>query len=176
MSDIAENQVAAPASVYDELPDAPPKRKLKFTVVGKIAITIVTFWVVLAFLGPFASPYHEADIIADDSFTEPGETCSEYEEGLCSYHILGTDYLGRDTLSRIMWGAREPSEGGREGRSPSRRCWRIPSLCSNHPLFQLSEYHSFNQDILLMETGLHKGGWRSLAPRHQPSMNARTPV
>ena len=102
----AEHQVAAPASVYDELPDAPPKRKLKFTVVGKIAITIVTFWVVLAFLGPFISPYHEADIIADDSFTEPGEVCSVYEEGFCSYHILGTDYLGRDTLSRILWGAR----------------------------------------------------------------------
>ena len=39
-------------------------------------------------------------------FTEAGEVCSEYEEDYCTYHILGTDYLGRDTLSRIMWGAR----------------------------------------------------------------------
>ena len=61
---------------------------------------------VVALVGPFISPHHEADIIADDSFTEMGEVCSEYEEGFCSYHVLGTDYLGRDTLSRIMWGAR----------------------------------------------------------------------
>ena len=106
MSDITENQVAAPLTDYDELPDAPPKRKLKFTVVGKTAITIVTFWVVIALAGPFISPYHEADIIADDSFTEMGEVCSEYEEGYCTYHVLGTDYLGRDVLSRILWGAR----------------------------------------------------------------------
>ena len=106
MSDVTENQVAAPLTQYDELPDAPPKRRLKFSIVGKTAITIVGFWVVVALVGPFVSPYHEADIIADDSFTEMGEVCSEYQEGLCSYHVLGTDYLGRDTLSRIMWGAK----------------------------------------------------------------------
>ena len=106
MTDVAENQVAAPLTAYDELPDAPPKRRLKFTIVGKTAITIVGFWVVIAVIGPFISPYHEADIIADDSFTEAGEVCSEYEEGLCSYHVLGTDYLGRDILSRVLWGAR----------------------------------------------------------------------
>ena len=64
MSDIAENQFAAPLTQYDELPDAPPKRRLKFSIVGKIAITIVVFWVVIAVTGPFIAPYHEADIIA----------------------------------------------------------------------------------------------------------------
>jgi len=106
MSDVTENQLDAPLTQYDELPDAPPKRRMKFSLIGKIAISIVIFWVVVAFVGPFISPYHEADIIADDSFTEMGEVCSEYEEDYCTHHILGTDYLGRDTLSRIMWGAR----------------------------------------------------------------------
>lgn len=106
MSDIVEHQVAAPLTEYDELPDAPPKRKLKFTRTGKSAIVIVAIWVVIAVIGPFISPYHEADILADDSFTEPGKVCSEYEVGFCSFHILGTDYLGRDTLSRLLWGAR----------------------------------------------------------------------
>ena len=102
------NQTSVPGSLVDfeELPDAPPKRKLKFSLIGKIAIAITAMWVVIAFIGPFISPYHEADILADDSFTEAGEVCSEYEENFCSYHLIGTDYLGRDTLSRILWGAR----------------------------------------------------------------------
>lgn len=108
MNDTTEPQVTAPLfDDFEELPDAPPKRKLKFTIVGKIAISIVVFWVIVALAGPSLSPYHEADILADDSFTEIGETCSIYEEGQpCFYNLLGTDYLGRDTLSRIMWGAR----------------------------------------------------------------------
>ena len=108
MSDIAENvtEKSTVASQFDELPDAPPKRKMKLTMVGKTAVSIVVFWVVMCFIGPWVSPYHEADIIADDSFTESGEYCSEYEEGLCTNHILGTDYLGRDILSRIIYGAR----------------------------------------------------------------------
>jgi len=108
MSDTAEN-VTEPAPVvskFDELPDAPPKRKLKLTIIGKTAVGIVCFWLLVCFIGPLVSPYHEADIIADDSFTESGEYCSEYEEGLCTYHIIGTDYLGRDILSRIIYGAR----------------------------------------------------------------------
>jgi len=108
MSDIAENvnEESTAVSQFDELPDAPPKRKLKFTIVGKVAISIVTFWVIMCFIGPFVSPYHEADIIADDSFTEIGEYCSPWEENLCTYHSLGTDYLGRDIMSRIIYGAR----------------------------------------------------------------------
>ena len=102
------NQTSVPGSLVDfeDLPAAPPKRKLKFSLIGKIAIAITAMWVVIAFIGPFISPYHEADILADDSFTEAGEVCSEYEENFCSYHLIGTDYLGRDTLSRILWGAR----------------------------------------------------------------------
>ena len=102
-------KVAAPGTVgthFEELPDAPPKRKLKFTPVGKVAISIVCFWLVIVVIGPWISPYHEADLIADDSFTPSGEYCSEWEEGVCSFHVLGTDYLGRDVLSRIIYGAR----------------------------------------------------------------------
>jgi peptide/nickel transport system permease protein len=105
MSDVTRDNAAA-TTQFEELPDAPPQRKLKFSVVGRIAIALVTMWVVIAFIGPFISPYSEADIIADDGFTVPGETCSEYEEGACYYFLLGTDYLGRDIFSRILWGAR----------------------------------------------------------------------
>lgn len=52
------------------------------------------------------APYHEADIVADESFTEAGTFCSEWEPDQCSFHLIGTDYLGRDLLSRIIYGAR----------------------------------------------------------------------
>ena len=107
--DPAAEKVPAPGDAttrFEELPDAPPKRRLKFTPVGKVAIGVVAFWFVIVAIGPWISPYHEADLVADDSFTSAGEYCSEWEEGLCSFHVLGTDYLGRDVLSRIIYGAR----------------------------------------------------------------------
>ena len=83
------------ASIYDELPDAPPKKRLTLSWVGKLGVAIVAFWVIMAFIGPYVAPFHEADIIADDSYLPPDGT-----------YWLGTDYLERDILSRILWGAR----------------------------------------------------------------------
>ena len=94
------------STTFEELPDAPPKRPLRLTLVGKVAISIVAFWLVIAVVGPWIAPYHEADIVADDSFTEAGTFCSEWEPDQCSFHLIGTDYLGRDLLSRIIYGAR----------------------------------------------------------------------
>ncbi len=105
-SDKQENQgmdkgqdVIAKLDKFDELPDAPPKRKLKLSWVGKIATAIVIFWMVIAIIGPFIAPFHEMDMDGDDSFLDAHS--NEY-----GTFVLGTDYLGRDTFSRIIWGAR----------------------------------------------------------------------
>ena len=84
---------------FDELPDAPPKRKLKLSWTGKIATMIVVFWMVIAVIGPFIAPFHEMDMDGDDSFLDAHS--NEY-----GTFYLGTDYLGRDTFSRVIWGAR----------------------------------------------------------------------
>ena len=109
MTDTTKNQLPsveaddAPTK-YDELPDAPPKTGLKLSMVGKISVVVVVFWVAIALLGPFIAPYHEAEFIEenlqgeyydDPSFLPPNEQV-----------YFGTDYLGRDVLSRILWGAR----------------------------------------------------------------------
>ena len=95
-------------SQFDELPDAPPKRRLKLSWSGKLGLSIVIFWIVIAFIGPFIAPFHEAEFLEEDLFMVPGS--DEYPEvefqGISKITLLGTDYLGRDTLSRIMWGAR----------------------------------------------------------------------
>ncbi|MCF6322223.1 MAG: ABC transporter permease [Rhizobiaceae bacterium] len=88
-------------TIYDELPDAPPKKKLKLTWTGKLGVVIVAFWVIMVVIGPWVAPFDEADIIADDSYM--GVMSVTEGEGL---HVFGTDYLERDILSRILWGAR----------------------------------------------------------------------
>jgi peptide/nickel transport system permease protein len=102
MTDITKSLDAdQETTIYDELPDAPPKHKLKLSWTGKLGVAIVAFWILMVFIGPYVAPFHEADIIADDSYLEPGYVTEG--EGT---HWLGTDYLERDILSRILWGAR----------------------------------------------------------------------
>lgn len=84
---------------FAELPDAPPKRRLKLSWVGKIAVGVVVFWLVIAVIGPWIAPFHEMDMDGDDSFLDAHS--NEY-----GTFYLGTDYLGRDTFSRVIWGAR----------------------------------------------------------------------
>ncbi len=88
-------------TIYDELPDAPPKKKLKLSWTGKLGVVIVAFWLIVALIGPMIAPFHEADIIGDDSFMPPFSATED--EG---NHLFGTDYLERDIWSRILWGAR----------------------------------------------------------------------
>jgi len=80
---------------FEELQDAAPAQKIKLSWAGKIASVIVIFWVFIALFGPYLSPFHEADLVADDSYLSAD-----------AQFKLGSDYLGRDILSRIMWGAR----------------------------------------------------------------------
>lgn len=115
---------------FAELPDAPPKKGLKLSWVGKTGVGVLCFWTIMVFFGTFIAPYHEADMVAEDSYLPsyyqhihcggeeaPGlftSYCEEYEadiyEDVDSEEFartwLGSDYLGRDTLSRIIWGAR----------------------------------------------------------------------
>ena len=79
--DVAAAEALAEAT-FEELPDAPPRRRLKLTWVGKAAACVIAFWVLLAVTGPFIAPYHEAEFIEEDlhgnyyldpSFLAPGE-------------------------------------------------------------------------------------------------------
>ena len=63
------------------------------TVVG---LSIVLFWVTMAILAPVIAPYppNATDVL---SAGHPTPSAA---------HWLGTDHLGRDILSRLLWGAR----------------------------------------------------------------------
>ncbi len=122
-SDVSEKESIDPVDKFAELPDAPPKRGIRLSWVGKIATGIVVFWVFIAIFGPWIAPYHEAEFVADDGFL-PAFSCPEITEEIydlsemtpeaieqyCAESenimVLGSDYLGRDEFSRVIWGAR----------------------------------------------------------------------
>jgi peptide/nickel transport system permease protein len=61
-------------------------------IIGAIA---VGFWLLMAAIGPLLAPYDAGDIAGTGMFGDMSRA-----------HPLGTDYLGRDMLSRILMGAR----------------------------------------------------------------------
>jgi peptide/nickel transport system permease protein len=62
---------------------------------GKIGLALVVFWLAIAILGPILAPYPVGAFVTNDVF-----------EGVSFHHWLGSDYLGRDVLSRLLSGAR----------------------------------------------------------------------
>jgi len=62
---------------------------------GKIGFALVVFWLAVAVLGPFLAPYPVGAFVTNDVF-----------EDASIHHWLGSDYLGRDVLSRLLLGAR----------------------------------------------------------------------
>jgi peptide/nickel transport system permease protein len=61
-----------------------------------IGIALTLFWILAALLAPWLAPYppNASDLTA---LAHPTPSAT---------HLLGTDHLGRDILSRVLWGAR----------------------------------------------------------------------
>jgi len=59
------------------------------------AVLLIAFWLLLALLGPCCSSFDPGAIGSQPVFSGPS-----------AVHLLGTDYLGRDTLARLLDGIR----------------------------------------------------------------------
>jgi peptide/nickel transport system permease protein len=66
---------------------------------GMVGVGLIAFWVIVALLAPLIAPFDPNATL--QPFAPPG---TEYAGGGTFW--LGTDQIGRDILSRIMWGAR----------------------------------------------------------------------
>ncbi len=66
-----------------------------FSLVGILAFAVILFWAVVALFAPQIAPYPIGKIVDMDYFGP-----------MSSKLWLGSDYLGRDMLSRIIFGAR----------------------------------------------------------------------
>lgn len=99
MTDVDKNTVG---DSVDALPPPPRPGKLasawkelkKAPVTAQIGLFIIFTYVFVALFAPVISPYGEAEIVGGQ-FEEWGEK-----------HLLGTDSLGRDMLTRLIYGAR----------------------------------------------------------------------
>ncbi len=85
--DITEQESAAPPGLL---------RRLPTSGVAMTGLGIIVFWVILAIIVPL--------------LPLPSPTAQDYlamgAPGPSWKHLLGVDSLGRDTLSRLLWGAR----------------------------------------------------------------------
>jgi peptide/nickel transport system permease protein len=66
-----------------------------------VGVAIILLLVVVAFLAPVVAPYDPTLGALGDRLKPPA-----WEKGGSPAHLLGTDVLGRDTLSRLIHGAR----------------------------------------------------------------------
>jgi len=78
-------------SVISPIARRKPRRRLPLA--GLIGCAVFAFWLLMAVAGPYLAP-DDAGGVGDDVFAP-----------LSALHPLGTDYLGRDMLSRILHGA-----------------------------------------------------------------------
>ncbi len=62
---------------------------------GRVGLGFVVFWLLIAIFAPVIAPYSIGEFVDRTVFS-----------GLSDAFWLGTDFLGRDVLSRLMWGAR----------------------------------------------------------------------
>jgi peptide/nickel transport system permease protein len=73
----------------------PSRRRIRISVTGWIGLLIVAFWLVTAIAGPWLAPYPEGRVVSEDDLAP-----------ISAAFPIGTDYLGRDMLSRVLVGAR----------------------------------------------------------------------
>ncbi|WMY10715.1 ABC transporter permease [Paraburkholderia phenoliruptrix] len=96
--DVSRDEAVAEAPVVDTSPvrlNTLQRLVQRFSVLGLLGLVIVLFWLLVAFVGPLVAPYKGGALTSTEIF---GRYSAAYP--------LGTDYLGRDMLSRILYGAR----------------------------------------------------------------------
>jgi peptide/nickel transport system permease protein len=67
----------------------------RISALGAVCLAIATFWAIVAILGPWVAPHPAGAIVSFEVFGP-----------MSAAHPFGTDYLGRDMLSRIILGSR----------------------------------------------------------------------
>ncbi|NYD43255.1 ABC transporter permease subunit [Nocardioides panaciterrulae] len=77
-------------------------RRLRRNPLAMVSLTVLVVAVLAAVLAPWLAPYAPAQTDFSHTLAPPGTPG----------HLLGTDDLGRDVLSRIMYGARASLEVG----------------------------------------------------------------
>jgi peptide/nickel transport system permease protein len=100
MAEATESGTSAPSSGSVLLSAVKSFGLLRESPIGMIGAGLVIFWILVAILAPLIAPFDPLDIIKP--MAKPGAV--DVKSGGTFW--LGTDHLGRDILSRIIWGSR----------------------------------------------------------------------
>ncbi len=101
--DIVSRDVTAPVPIVEAAPAGLAVRRpglarrlaiLFESKASVIGLCIVLFWVAVAIFAPVISPYSPTGLTG--ALAQPPSAA----------HLLGTDHIGRDVLSRLIWGSR----------------------------------------------------------------------
>ena len=76
-------------------------RRLRKNKLAIVALCVLLFLILIALFGPFIAPY---------SYQEMNPAGPN--AGSSAQHLLGTDKVGRDVLSRLLYGSRQSLEMG----------------------------------------------------------------
>jgi len=98
MSNIVETATPAPTAGAAFMRAIKSFALLRESTPGMVGAGLVLFWVVVAILAPLIAPFDPLATL--QPMAKPG---AEYAQGGTFW--LGTDHLGRDILSRIMYGS-----------------------------------------------------------------------
>jgi peptide/nickel transport system permease protein len=71
-------------------------RQLKKNKIAVISLWVIVFVVLVAVFAPLLAPYSYEEQDRTDTFAAPS-----------GKHLLGTDKMGRDVFSRLVWGSRQ---------------------------------------------------------------------
>ena len=71
------------------------------TRTAKFGIVVMALWIIVAVLAPVIAPYDINDIDIAQRLAPPA-----WEKKGTIEHVLGTDQLGRDVLTRLIYGSR----------------------------------------------------------------------
>lgn len=77
------------------------KMMSKSTRTAKFGMVVIVLWVLCAIFAPMIAPYGENDVDITKRMVPPA-----WSEKGTAEHLLGTDEMGRDILSRIIYGSR----------------------------------------------------------------------
>ena len=89
-----EARSETPADVPDIAAIAPLKGRKTLPPSGRVGLVMVLFWVVVSLVGPLIAPHLPGAVVSNKVFAP-----------MSLRFPMGTDYLGRDMLSRIIFGA-----------------------------------------------------------------------
>ncbi|MEG0384497.1 MAG: ABC transporter permease [Solibacillus sp.] len=93
MSELASKQIVAQEKVAGPWKEA--WRSFRKSKAALFGLAIVTFFIIIAFIGPLVAPFGMNDQVLSNRLQPPS-----------AEHWFGTDDLGRDIFSRVLYGAR----------------------------------------------------------------------